>query len=108
MPSWTIKELPPLGRVLRLRLTGDVDTRAGLPEALAEAGRPSDHLLLEVSQVTRLASAALGVIAREEHHRAVSGGSLALQGATPSVQRQLARAGLLHLAVAVEPVRATA
>lgn len=108
MPSWTIKELPPLGRVLRLRLSGDLDTRVGLAEALSEAGRPAEHLLLEITQVSRLSATALGVIAREEHQRAVAGGSLTLKGASPSVQRELARAGLLHLAVAPQPARATA
>lgn len=110
MPSWTVTELAPLGRLHRLRLAGEIDATAasGLAQALGDAGRPGEHLLIDVTGVVRLGATGLRALAREEHHRAVSGGSLVLAGPREDVRRELARAGLLHLAQPPEPQRASA
>lgn len=110
MPTWRLSTQAPRGRTRCLRLSGSVDETASveLRRALTEAGRPRDPLLLDVSSLQRLSPVGLRALAVEEHRRRQAGGAVLLTDVRPAVQRELAGAGLLHLADPVTPQRRSA
>lgn len=85
--------------IAALYLAGELDTsiKSELATAFNRVGTANDRLIVDLSQVTFIDSAALGLLIELDNRLAARGGMLALASLQPEVRRIFELAGLFRL-----------